>query len=61
VAAVAEDTADEKKSMFATATFGGTEGDGADGIALDDPDFWLKLMPEAAAAAAAAAEKQAQW
>ena len=55
--AVAQDTADKTKSMFATATFGGTEGDGADGIALDDPDFWLKLMPEAAAAA----EKQAHW
>jgi chromodomain-helicase-DNA-binding protein 6 len=57
VDAVAQDTADKTKSMFATATFGGTEGDGADGIALDDPDFWLKLMPEAAAAA----EKQAHW
>jgi len=39
--------ADADKSLFATATFG---GDG-DEIELDDPDFWTKLMPEAAAKA----------
>ena len=35
--------------MFATATFTGGGG-GSDEIALDDPDFWQKLMPEAAEA-----------
>ena len=39
-----------KKSMFATATFTGGGGGGSDEIALDDPDFWQKLMPEAAEA-----------
>ena len=32
------------KSMFATATFAGTESGGADEIALDDPEFWEKLI-----------------
>jgi len=36
-------------STFATATFV-EEGGSADGVALDDPDFWQKLMPEIAAA-----------
>ena len=36
-------------STFATATFV-EEGGSADGVALDDPDFWQKLMPEVAAA-----------
>lgn len=49
----------QQKSMFATATFTGTDDGGADGIALDDPDFWQKLMPEAAAAEEAAAEAKA--
>ncbi len=41
--------ADVGPSTFATATF--VDGGGsADGVSLDDPDFWLKLMPEAAAA-----------
>lgn len=36
-------------STFATATFV-EEGGSADGVALDDPEFWQKLMPEVAAA-----------
>ena len=47
------------KSMFATATFSGTEGGGADEIALDDPEFWEKLMPEAAAAEKLREEEEA--
>ena len=47
------------KSMFATATFAGTESGGADEIALDDPEFWEKLMPEAAAAEKLREEEEA--
>jgi len=44
-----ENASPDRPSTFATATF--VEGDGAtDGVSLDDPDFWQKLMPEAAAA-----------
>ena len=44
-----ENTDDAGPSTFATATF--IDGGGsADGVSLDDPNFWQKLMPEAAAA-----------
>ena len=61
----ASDTTDSEtdpnanKSLFATATFAGTEGGGADEIALDDPEFWEKLMPEAAAAEKLREEEEA--
>ena len=47
------------KSMFATATFAGTESGGADEIALDDPEFWEKPEPEAAAAEKLREEEEA--
>ena len=52
-------SSDAQKSMFATATFTGEGGDGSDEIALDDPDFWQKLMPEAAEAERLREEKEA--
>ena len=46
----AETDPNANKSAFATATFAGARGGETDEIALDDPEFWEKLMPEAAAA-----------
>lgn len=45
----AEETNEVGPSTFATATFVDS-GMRADGVSLDDPNFWQKLMPEAAAA-----------
>ena len=57
----AEGDACANKSMFATATFAGAgDAGGEDEIALDDPDFWEKLMPEAAAAEKVRAELEAK-
>ena len=54
-----EDDPNANKSLFATATFAGAGGEGSDEIALDDPNFWEKLMPEAAAAEREREEEEA--
>lgn len=45
----AEEDTEDGPSTFATATFVDSSSN-ADGVSLDDPDFWQKLMPEVAAA-----------